>query len=121
MTFASLLRGRSAEDLAAEFLLGKGWTIVKRNFRVRGAELDLVGLDGDTLVFVEVKQRTTLDQGFPEEAVGPRKIAKLYLAAKFFLKLNAKHAHRDCRFDMIAVQGEGIEVQLRHLQDIACV
>ncbi len=120
MTMESLARGRHAEDMAAEFLRNKGWTIVARNFRVRGAELDIVGLDGPTLVFVEVKQRSNLEKGWPEEAVDQRKIAKLYLAARFFLHSNAKHAHRDCRFDMIAIEGDGRDASMRHWIDVAC-
>lgn len=121
MTFATLQRGKEAEDAAADFLQNKGWKILQRNFRMRSAELDLIGLDRETLVFVEVKQRSTRGAGLPEEAVHVRKIAKLYQAANFFLKRHPQYAGRDCRFDVIAVEGAGSQRQLRHLTDVACL
>ena len=121
MTLATSRRGKEAEEVAADFLHNKGWKILQKNFRMRSAELDLVGLDNETLVFVEVKQRSTPGAGLPEEAVDSRKIAKLYQAASFFLKRNPQHARRDCRFDVIAVDGTGPERQLRHLTDVACL
>jgi putative endonuclease len=115
---SNVARGRLAEAAAASFLEHKGWKILAKNFRCRSAELDLIGLDGETLVFVEVKQRSNRDTGFPEEAVNARKINKLYEAAHFFLKVHVQHAHRDCRFDVIAVEGNE-DTSIRHHQNIA--
>ena len=58
---------------AEKYLRRNGYRIVKRNFRAAGAEIDLVAMDGDTLVFVEVKTRRSRDAGAPEEAVDERK------------------------------------------------
>ena len=121
MTVSASQKGREAETLAVQFLENKGWNIIQRNFRSRGAELDVVALDGATLVFVEVKQRSTHRAGLPEEAVDSRKIAKLYEAARYFLKRNPQHAGRDCRFDVIALDGVGLGMQLRHTTDVACI
>ncbi len=121
MTEQTLETGRKAESLAAQYLTDQGWEIVARNFRTRGAELDVVGLDGQTLVFVEVKARTTLSMGCPEEAVDARKIHKLHQAAESFLKVRPEYALRDCRFDVIAVEGQGILASLRHIKDVVCL
>ena len=121
MTLATLLRGKQAEEKATQWLRGKGWKILHRNFRTRGAELDIVALEGQTLVFVEVKQRSTLSAGFPEEAVGPQKIAKLYKGAQFYLKTQPQHAARNCRFDVLALEGDGPQVKIRHTPDVGCL
>ena len=119
-TASTVQKGRDAETTAVGFLRKKGWEIVGRNFRSRDAELDVIALDGETLVFLEVKQRSTHRAGLPEEAVGPTKIAKLYKAARYFLKRNPQHASRDCRFDVIALDGMGPAMQLRHVTNVAC-
>src|SRR5260370_20577660 len=65
--------GRRGEREAARFLRRQGLTVVTRNFRAAGAEIDLVALDGPTLVVVEVKTRIEMGAGRPEEAVDHRK------------------------------------------------
>ena len=69
--------GRRGEELAAELLTAEGYTVLARNWRGREGELDLVALDGRTLVGVEVKTRSTTRFGHPAEAVTPVKIARL--------------------------------------------
>src|SRR5262249_56551615 len=65
--------GRRGEDLAAELLRARGYTIVERNFRCRAGEIDLVAFDGPTVVFVEVRSRRGERVGTPLESVDPRK------------------------------------------------
>ena len=93
--------GAEAEDRAADFLLGLGYTIVTRRFKSSRGEIDIVALDGDTLVFVEVKFRRT-PGAIPEEAVDAKKIAYFVQATDEYLH---KSDMRDSpvRFDMIAV------------------
>jgi putative endonuclease len=59
------LLGRSGEDRAAKHLASRGYTILERNYTAPQGELDLIALDGDTLVFVEVKTRTSSAYGAP--------------------------------------------------------
>ncbi len=76
MTFARQRLGRTAEELVAARLERSGWRIVERNVRHPSGELDIVALDGGTLVFVEVKAGragATLGPERPAHAVGPRK------------------------------------------------
>jgi putative endonuclease len=103
--------GKDAEDRAASYLLSKGYSIVTRRFATRAGELDIVALDGDVLVFVEVKERRA--PGFsPEEAVGETKIARWRAAAEDYL-IRMGEAERVIRFDVIAIDASG----LRHHQN----
>src|SRR6266481_2811832 len=105
--------GRRGERAAEKYLRRSGYRIVKRNFRAAGAEIDLVAIDGDILVFVEVKTRRSRDAGAPEEAVDERKQRQIRRAAEIF----ANRYRADdvtMRFDIIAVDasGERLEIEL---------
>lgn len=108
---ASRRLGSDSEDQAADFLLAQGFTIVTRRFRAKRGELDLVALEGDLLVFVEVKQRK--DGYVPEEAIGRQKIDRLYSAAREYLQ-STNQTNRDFRFDVIAISGS----ETRHHRDV---
>ena len=92
--------GAQAEALAARFLHQQGYRVVERNFRVRGGEIDLVALDGPVTCFVEVRSRSHARYGRPEETIGPRKRARLVLAARQWL---GRHRADRCRFDAVAI------------------
>ncbi len=104
--------GRDAEDRAAQFLLGLGWTIVTRRFKARHGEIDIVALDGNDLVFVEVKHRRT--EGYtPEESIGSSKLKALHRAIEEYLS-ESDSGERTFRLDVIAMDTKG----LRHHRDI---
>jgi putative endonuclease len=111
MSAARQQLGRQAEELVAARLAREGWAIVTRNARtseVRG-EIDLIGLDGDALVFVEVKARragATIGPETPAMAVGARKRGKLRSLAIAWLRDRGYDVprHRDLRFDVIGVR-----------------
>ncbi|WP_447926200.1 YraN family protein [Vreelandella sp. EE27] len=97
-------RGAAIEQLAAQWLQRQGLTLVTANHHVKGGELDLVMMDQDTLVFVEVKHRTSLRNGHPLETVTPLKQRRLIRAASLYL---ARHAvSTPCRFDILAMTGQ---------------
>jgi putative endonuclease len=98
--------GNDAEDRAAEFLIEKGMTLITRRYAVRQGEIDLIVLDGDELVFVEVKLRNSSSY-FPEVAVGPKKLARLRRAADAYL-LEIGNLERPHRFDLVAIDKAGI-------------
>src|SRR3989338_1996330 len=77
-------QGDIGEELACKYLLANGYKILERNFRIRGGEIDIVAVDGKTLVYVEVKTRTSYQFGRPEESVTLRKLKFLERAAKFY-------------------------------------
>jgi putative endonuclease len=90
--------GAAAEELAARHLLAQGLRIVERNFRVRGGEIDLIALDGQTLVFVEVRLRTHSGFGGAGASITPHKQQRIILAARHYLQAHGECA---CRFDCI--------------------
>lgn len=98
--------GRDVEDRAAQFLLDKGYTIVTRRYQIRGGELDIVALDGDILVFVEVKFRQN-DAVAPETAIDDTKVASMCAAAKRYCHETGSE-NRQTRFDVIAVTPSAI-------------
>ena len=96
------LFGNKGERAAARFLKRKGYRILARNARNRLGEIDLIALDGETLVFVEVKTRRSHGAGHPAEAVGASKQQQLTRAALSWLKSRNLLEHR-CRFDVVAI------------------
>jgi putative endonuclease len=108
--------GRATEDIAAQTLQDKGYTILERNFSNRFGEIDIIAQDHDTLVFVEVKAKTGIDYGLPEEMINPGKLARIRNMATVYL--NGKSV--PCRIDVVAiVLGENNEViRLTHYENV---
>ena len=79
------MKGETAEQIAAAFLLNRGLKIIHRNYRCRFGEIDLVAQDGKTLVFVEVKSRRTEDFGGAAASITHGKREKLLRAARHYL------------------------------------
>jgi putative endonuclease len=108
--------GVRGETLAYWYLRQAGYTVVARNWRARSGagELDLVGWEGPTLVFVEVKARTSEAAGPPEEAVSSKKQKRVIRAAREYLG-QLRRKPTTCRFDVVSVSWrpeEGLQVRL---------
>lgn len=102
--------GAAAEALAARFLATRGLTIVGRNYRCRGGEIDIIARDGRTVVFVEVRLRRSAEYGGAAESITARKRRRLRLAAEHYLA--RLPSEPPCRFDAIlldALASERIE------------
>jgi putative endonuclease len=97
--------GDRGERAAEEFLRRQRYTIVARNYQCPVGEIDLVALDGSTIVFVEVKVRTHGAAGSPLEAVGPRKQRQIARVARYYLSTHRLH-DRDARFDVVGISWE---------------
>lgn len=91
-------KGAAAEQLAADYLVRQQLSVIERNFRVRGGEIDLVCHDGKTTVFVEVRLRSRSDFGGAAASITTAKQARLILAARHWL---LRHGESPCRFDCI--------------------
>ena len=108
MTYARQRLGRRAETLVAERLEQAGWRIVDRNVRLPSGELDIVALDGGTLVFVEVKAGragATVGPELPAHAVGRRKQLKLRrLAREWIAEGRGPSGVAGYRFDVVGVR-----------------
>lgn len=94
--------GKIGEGLAEKFLKNLGYKIIEHNYRIRGGEIDIIALDGNTLVYIEVKTRTSHQFGLPEESVTPAKINFLIRAAKFY-RANRSNLPEQERIDVITV------------------
>ncbi|NYT75529.1 YraN family protein [Alcaligenaceae bacterium] len=105
-------QGRQAEDRALALLEAEGLRILGRNLCCKGGEIDLVALDGNTLVFVEVRHRTHLQFGSAAASVNLQKQRRLVRAAHYFLPTLARrhfggHMPR-CRFDLVCDEPGGL-------------
>ncbi|HUU41323.1 MAG TPA: YraN family protein [Desulfatiglandales bacterium] len=103
MTEERIALGRLGEDLARKRLKKLGYRILKTNYRCPLGEIDLIALDGDVLVFVEIKTRKEASLGQVKEAVNKRKQGQLSKSALFYMKSN-KICERKARFDVVAVR-----------------
>lgn len=99
--------GNTYEDRAVLLLSSNGYRILERNYRVRAGEIDIIAEKGKTIVFVEVKYRSSSKFGYGIEAVDYRKIRRIYNAAKIYLTLNRKSSYK-VRFDCISFLGEKV-------------
>ena len=96
--------GRQGEDLACRELRRRGYAILARRFRTRHGEIDIVARDGDVLVFVEVKARSSRSFGGALGAVTPRKQRQVIAMAQRYMA-RVRWVARPCRFDVVAIQG----------------
>ena len=94
--------GKRGEAIAARYLWGAGYEIVERNWRCRLGEIDLVARDGDELVFVEVKTRSSVAFGHPLEAITLQKLARLRRLAAAWCEAHPGR-HAGIRIDAVAV------------------
>ncbi len=102
------LLGRAGEDRAVAFLKKQGYTVVQRNVRVPGGEIDVICTERGTIVFVEVKTRSGSRFGSAVGAVDAKKRAKLRALAADYLQIVAPAAR--ARFDVVALDGTGISL-----------
>jgi putative endonuclease len=102
---AHILRGKSAEDQAHDFLLAKGLKPVCRNYRCKQGELDLVMNDQNTLVIVEVRYRKSDVYGSALESITASKQARIIAATQHYL--STLRVDSPLRFDVVAISGNG--------------
>ena len=109
--------GERGEAIAARYLKRRGFKIVARRDRSRLGELDLVAVEGRTIVFVEVKTRRSARKGQPTEAVDHAKQCQLTRAALTFLKSHGL-LEEQARFDVIAIiWPKGVSPRIEHFRD----
>ncbi|HUG16273.1 MAG TPA: YraN family protein [Thermomicrobiales bacterium] len=112
--------GVAGEARARQSLIDAGYRIVTQNWRVRGGEIDIVALDGDALVFVEVRTRALRAPVIAESTVDERKLARIMLAADAFLQAHEDYVDHVWRVDLIALtmDGAGVVRGYRHYQNL---
>lgn len=101
-------KGAQKEEEVCAYLRSGGVKIVESNFRNRQGEIDLIGYDGDYLVFFEVKYRSGKSKGSAAEAVGFAKQKKICQVADYYRMLHHCAEDTPIRFDVVAVDGENV-------------
>jgi len=107
--------GKSGEDKAEAFLKNAGYSISKRNYRYKHAEIDIICVIDDLLVFVEVKTRTSTSFGQPESFVTENQQASIIRGAEQYLK--EQNWEGDIRFDILAIVDAQGRVSIEHFKD----
>ncbi len=107
--------GKLGEEMAVEFLRENGYTILETNWTFQKAEVDIIAQKENILAVIEVKTRSTLDFGLPQDFVKPKKIQLLVKAVDAFI--NQRNLDIEVRFDIIAIHKEGKSFVIEHLID----
>jgi len=111
--------GKKGEELAVEFLRKEGYKILNRNWTFQKAEIDIIAQKESILAIVEVKTRSSLDFGAPQDFVKPKKIQLLIKAVNAYISDREKDFCDDLniRFDIIAIHKNGETFAIEHLTD----
>ncbi len=107
--------GKRGEQLAIDFLVENGYTILEKNFRFLKAEVDIIAKKENTIVAVEVKTRRSNFFGNPQDFVNPKKIKLLVSAMDFFV--TEKDLEVNVRFDIVAILINSKESKIKHITD----
>lgn len=107
--------GKLGEELAVEFLQKNGYEILETNWRFQKAEIDIIAKKENTLAIIEVKTRSSLDFGLPQDFVKPKKIQLLVKAVNEYVISN--NLDIEVRFDIIAIHKEAKSFAIEHLID----
>ncbi|WP_308991599.1 YraN family protein [Mariniflexile litorale] len=107
--------GKKGEELAVDFLLKNAYDIVERNYRFDKAEVDIIAKKGNILAIIEVKTRSTIDFGNPQDFVKPKQIQRLVKAVDEYVIVNGLEV--EVRFDIIAIVKQGKAFQIEHLEN----
>ena len=98
--------GKRAEDIAANYLKKQNVKIISRNFHSRFGEIDLIGLEKETLVFIEVRYRKNKNYLSAIETIDRHKCKKIIITSEVYLNKRKKYQSYQCRFDVITITGE---------------
>lgn len=102
--------GRAYEEEARKFLRKQGYEIVESNFRCSFGEIDIIAREKEYLVFLEVKFRSTIKKGYPEEAINSKKMYRIYRTAEYYLYSRNLSQEQSCRFDVVLINGQEIRL-----------
>ncbi len=107
--------GKKGEQLAVNYLIKKGYEIVDRNYRFDKAEVDIIARKKDVLSIIEVKTRSSIDFGNPQDFVKPKQIKRLVKAVDEYVTVNGLDV--EVRFDIIAIIKNGKTFDIEHLEN----
>ncbi|WP_299105156.1 YraN family protein [uncultured Tenacibaculum sp.] len=107
--------GKKGEKIAVDYLLEKGFQIIERNYRFQKAEVDIIAKKDDLLIAIEVKTRSSIEFGDPQDFVSPKKIKLLVSAIDHYVI--EKNLDVEVRFDIIAIVIKNNKENLEHIED----
>ncbi len=120
MTLMRQLVGQKGEQAARDYLEQHGYSIIETNYRCRLGEIDIIARDGEMVVIVEVRTKTGLAFGRPEESINQEKARKLQRLALQYIQSNY-HREVSSRIDLVAVMIEkssGLVKDIKHIKNI---
>jgi putative endonuclease len=106
--------GKIGEEVAVDFLEKNGYDILETNWVFQKAEVDIIAQKGNVLAVIEVKTRSSLDYGLPQDFVKPKKIQLLVKAINEYVIANDLDV--EVRFDIIAIHATGTSFDIEHLE-----
>ena len=107
--------GKIGEQLAINYLIGEGYTILERNWRFQKAEIDIIAQKNEIVASIEVKTRSNNEFGSPQNFVTQKKIKLLVMAMNQYVI--QKNIHLEVRFDIIAITKNNKEFNILHLDN----
>lgn len=108
--------GKYGERLACEFLKKKGLRVITTNYQTKVGEIDIIARDNESLIFIEVKTRTSTDYGYPEENVHLKKLTAFKMAVELYiLQNNVCEAYR---LDVVSVDVSGEKPVFEHFENV---
>lgn len=107
--------GEKAEQLATDYLIKNGYTILERNYRFQKAEIDIIAKENDTIVVVEVKGRKDNFLIRPEDSVNKKKIGLLVKAINEYVLENKLDS--EVRFDIVSIINKDYNIDIEHFKD----
>lgn len=107
--------GKKGEKIAVDYLLEKGFQIIERNYRFQNAEVDIIAKRDDLLIAIEVKTRSSIEFGDPQDFVSPKKIKLLVSAIDHYVI--EKNLDVEVRFDIIAIVIKNNKENIEHIED----
>ena len=110
--------GNIGEALACKYLQEKNFKILQKNYKNELGEIDIIAKDKNTLVFVEVKARSSTQFGLPREAINYYKQRKIVAVATLYLKQKKLIDNISVRFDCIEILGDKNDYEINHLTNI---
>lgn len=107
--------GKKGEQMAADFLINHGYTILEKNYRYLKSEIDIIAQKGTIVVAVEVKTRSTPEFGNPQDFVKPKQMQSLVKTIDYYVIENDLDV--EVRFDIIAIIKNASGTKIEHLED----
>lgn len=110
--------GNIGENLAYDYLKKHNFEIIQTNYRNKIGEIDIIAKDKETIVFIEVKTRSSCKFGYPKESITNSKINKIRNTAISYLKYKGLYEKASVRFDCIEIIGDQLNYDINHIENI---